>query len=57
MATTLKLKNNVSKGILTVYTKDGGWLDFDLSKNLGQEQLKLLKKHKPELVETVTPKQ
>ena len=56
MATTLKLKNNVSKGILTVYTQGGGWLDFDLSKNLGQEQLKLLKQYKPELVETVTPK-
>ena len=56
MTTTLKLKNNVSKGILTVYTQDGGWLDFDLSKNLGQEQLKLLKKYKPELVETVNPK-
>ena len=52
----LKLKQDVKKGLLTVYHKDGGWDSFDLSKSITQQQLAELKKHKPELVETVNPK-
>ena len=52
----LKLKQNVNKGLLTIYHKNGGWDSFDLTKQLTQQQLAELKKHKPELVETVNPK-